>query len=303
MGPTAIGKTALAMAMHDRWPCQLISVDAMLVYQGLNIGTAKPTAEELIHYPHALIDLVPLTESFDVAAFLRLVMSTIEEAWAVGRCPVLVGGSMMYFHALRHGIAEMPSTDPRLRLALEAEGERLGWSAMWQKLRACDPVAAEKIKPHDRQRVIRALAVFESSGTPISEFWRVKRSVVPDATRWVQVALMPRGRDWLYRRIEARFDQMLDQGWVDEVAWAMQQAPHSPALRAVGYRQIVAYLQGNLSWPLMIEEGKKQTRRLAKRQCTGLRSWPELMVYHPDDPTANVDEWVEQMTNTLRGEH
>jgi len=283
MGPTGIGKTALAMRLYDHIPCELMSVDAMMVYQGLDIGTAKPTKELLLRYPHALVDVTSPDQVFSVSNFLEAVVPWIEAAWSSKKMPVLVGGTMMYFHALIHGISDLPSADEAIRAELYETGMREGWPKLWASLSLIDPKAAEKIKPNDQQRIQRALEVYRLTGQPISQFWSETHSVLPEETRVWQTALLPRDRAWLYTRLDERFQAMLDQGWVVEVQQALEQYPNAPALRSVGYRQIVDFIRHDTSEKHMIEEAQRATRRLAKRQCTWLNRWVGLHSYEVDD--------------------
>ena len=280
MGPTAVGKTEAAMALADRAEVDLISVDSAMVYRHMDIGTAKPDAEVLGRYPHALIDVREPTEPFSAADFLAGADAAVASALDRGRVPVLVGGSMLYFKAFRDGLATLPSAHPPTRSAIEERAAQQGWKAMHGELERIDPTAAARIHPNDPQRIQRALEVFYVSGTPISEWWdssagqSVRQRL--DCTL-IEVAL---GTDaHLPTRIADRFDAMLERGLIDEVARlrAMPKLDLSkPSMRAVGYRQVWRHLDGDLDLDAMRNEAVKATRQLARRQATWLRSWPDL---------------------------
>lgn len=279
MGPTAAGKTALAMELCDRLPCDIISVDSALIYRGMDIGTAKPTAEELSRYPHRLIDIRGPEQSYSAAEFRHDALAEMAAITAAGRIPLLVGGTMMYFNALQQGLANMPEADPAVRARLEDEARRLGWPAMHSRLARVDPQAAARLKPNDSQRVQRALEVFELSGRPMSELWREQeQTVLPYQVH--SFAVMPPERAELHRRIEQRFHIMLELGLVDEVErvlWSRGDLDLShPSVRCVGYRQVWEYLAGHWDYETMVFKGIVATRQLAKRQITWLRSWNDL---------------------------
>ncbi len=279
MGPTAAGKTALAMALHDRLPCDIISVDSALIYRGMDIGTAKPSADELARYPHRLIDIRGPEQSYSAAEFREDALAEMAKITAAGRIPLLVGGTMMYFNALQQGLAKMPEADPVLRARLEEEARQQGWPAMHRRLAAVDPQAAARLKPNDSQRVQRALEVFELSGRPMSEHWREQeQAVLPYQVH--SFAVMPPERAELHQRIEQRFQLMLELGLVDEVErvlWSRGDLELShPSVRCVGYRQVWEYLAGRWDYETMVFKGIVATRQLAKRQITWLRSWNDL---------------------------
>jgi len=279
MGPTAAGKTALAMELCDRLPCDIISVDSALIYRGMDIGTAKPTAEELGRYPHRLIDIRGPEQSYSAAEFRQDALAEMAAITAAGRIPLLVGGTMMYFNALQQGLANMPEADPAVRARLEEDARRLGWPAMHSRLAQVDPQAAARLKPNDSQRVQRALEVYELSGRPMSELWREQeQTVLPYQVH--SFAVMPPERAELHRRIEQRFHLMLELGLVDEVErvlWSRGDLDLShPSVRCVGYRQVWEYLAGHWDYETMVFKGIVATRQLAKRQITWLRSWNDL---------------------------
>lgn len=278
MGPTASGKTALAMHLYDNLPCELISVDSALVYRGMDIGTAKPAPEELQSYPHRLIDIRDPAESYSAAEFREDALAAMAEITAAGKVPVLVGGTMLYFNALQKGLAPLPEANPELRAELEADAERLGWPALHERLAKLDPAAGERLKPTDSQRIERALEVVLLTGKPISEHW-AEQSQAALPYNLLPLALMPGDRSRLHQRIEQRFDQMLAQGFEEEVLRLYERGDlHAdlPSIRCVGYRQMWDYIEGRLSYDEMRYRGIVATRQLAKRQLTWLRGWQGL---------------------------
>lgn len=278
MGPTASGKTALAMELFDRLPCELISVDSALIYRGMDIGTAKPDAELLARYPHRLIDIRDPAQSYSAAEFRQDALAAMAEISARGRIPVLVGGTMLYFNALQKGLAALPEADPQLRAQIEADAARLGWPAIHERLARLDPASGGRLKPTDAQRIERALEVVLLTGKPISEHW-AEQAEAALPYRVTALGLMPGDRARLHQRIELRFDQMLEEGFEEEVR-RLHARPdlHAelPAVRCVGYRQMWDYLDGRLSYDEMRYRGIVATRQLAKRQLTWLRGWPDL---------------------------
>jgi tRNA dimethylallyltransferase len=276
MGPTASGKTALAMELFDRLPCELISVDSALIYRGMDIGTAKPDAALLRRYPHRLIDIRDPAESYSAAEFRADALAAMAEITAAGRIPVLVGGTMLYFNALQKGLATLPEANPQLRAEIEADAARLGWPALHARLARLDPAAGARLKPTDSQRIERALEVVLLTGKPISEHW-AEQADAALPYRVTPMALMPGDRACLHQRIEIRFDQMLAEGFEEEVRRLHERADlHAdlPSIRCVGYRQMWAYLEGRMSYDEMRYRGIVATRQLAKRQLTWLRGWP-----------------------------
>jgi tRNA dimethylallyltransferase len=284
MGPTASGKTAAALAIARAIPAEIISVDSALVYRGMDIGTAKPTAEELASAPHHLIDIIDPAEAYSVAQFRAATLQLVEEISARGKLPLLVGGTMMYFKGLTAGLDNLPTADAGLRERIEAEAAIIGWPGMHEKLRALDPVTAERLKPNDAQRINRALEIIELSGRPMSELLtgREKLELPFDL---LSFALEPSDRAVLHRRIATRFDQMLgtsdESGIVAEVAGLRARGdllPSMPSMRCVGYRQAWEYLDGSIDRAGLRETGIVATRQLAKRQLTWLRAMPERIV-------------------------
>jgi len=279
MGPTASGKTALAVSLVERFPLEIISVDSALVYRGMDIGSAKPDAATLARAPHHLLDIRDPTEAYSAAAFCDDARRLMAGIVARGRVPLLVGGTMLYFRALLRGLDDLPRADPALRKELEAEAKARGWPALHAELAAVDPATAARLAPNDSQRIGRALEIFQLAGTPMSALLDRAQSELP--YRVLQLALIPSDRAVLHQRIAARFDAMLAEGLVDEVEFLRRAdalSPDLPAMRAVGYRQAWAYLDGDIDMKALREQGIAATRQLAKRQLTWLRSWPNAVV-------------------------
>ena len=277
-GPTAIGKTAHAIAIADEVPAHLISVDSAMVFRHMNIGTAKPSADELKAYPHALIDLIEPTQNYSAADFLRDAQAQVELAWRHDKLPVFVGGTMLYFRALRDGLAQMPDRDAGVRAALESEAARNGLPALHAQLRDIDPEAARAIDPQNRQRLIRALEVYKLTGKPISSFWDTEHGgLLPQLNgKLLEHALVPADRKHLHQRINTRFEQMLHEGFVDEVQklWSRGDLhADMTSMRCVGYRQVLPLVTGDCTLAEATERGQAATRQLAKRQLTWLRGW------------------------------
>ncbi len=277
MGPTASGKTGLALSLAEKIDCEIVSVDSALVYRGMDIGTAKPTADEQAIAPHWLIDILDPAQSYSVAAFYNDAVRLIGEIHGRGKIPVLTGGTMMYFNALINGISPLPKSDEVIREAISQEAEVYGWAAMHDQLRQVDPVSAQRIHPNDPQRLTRALEVFRSSGQTLTHWQNQK--VKPCPYSITQFAIAPSDRAVLHERIAQRFDLMLDAGLIAEVENLRARGDlHEdlPSIRSVGYRQVWHYLEGALTYPQMRERGIIATRQLAKRQLTWLRGWEEL---------------------------
>ena len=277
MGPTASGKTGLAMELCQHLPCELISVDSALVYKGMNIGTAKPTAAELEQAPHRLIDLIDPSEAYSAADFRRDALAAMAEITAAGRIPLLVGGTMLYFKALLEGLSPLPSANPEIRAQIEAQAQLHGWAALHLELAKIDPVAAARIHPNDPQRISRALEVFRITGRSLTELTAHKGAPLP--YKVVQFAIAPSDRRELHTRIDARFVQMLAAGFEQEVQSLMDRGdlhPDLPSIRCVGYRQMWDYLSDVVGYDDMVARGQAATRQLAKRQLTWLRSWPDV---------------------------
>ena len=280
LGPTAAGKTDAAVALAERLPCRLISMDSALVYRGMDIGTAKPPAKLLGRHPHALIDIRDPAAPYTAADFVADADLEVRHALEQGQVPVLVGGAMLYARAFRDGLAALPPANPEVRAAIAAEAAAQGWPKLHNRLAAVDPVAAANIHPHNGARLQRALEVFETSGKPISAYWREQgKSAAPQrlGQELLEFALMPEDRAALHRRIAERFDAMLAQGFVDEVRTLRARGDLHlglPSMRAVGYRQVWRHLDGAWDAERMRAKGIAATRQLARRQLTWLRSWP-----------------------------
>lgn len=274
MGPTAAGKTELALKLCEHLPCEIISVDSALVYRDMDIGTAKPTPDILARFPHHLIDIIEPTEAYSAARFREDALHCMSQITSVGRIPLLVGGTMLYFRALERGLSELPAADPELRASLEAEMAREGSVAMHRRLQQIDPEAAARIHPNDPQRIQRALEVYELTGQTLSQL-QAAGGGQPLSYRLAKLILAPSARSELHRRIELRFRQMLDAGFVEEVRQLRARGDLTadmPAMRAVGYRQVWEYLDGQVSFDEMVHHGIVATRRFAKRQLTWLRA-------------------------------
>jgi len=284
MGPTASGKTAAALAIAQDRPVEIISVDSALVYREMDIGTAKPSSEELAAVPHHLIDIIDPLDAYSVAQFRDDTLRLVSEISARGALPLLVGGTMMYFKGLVDGLDDLPGADPALRAELDAEAARIGWPGMHARLRVLDPVTAERLAPNDAQRINRALEIIALSGQPMSSL--LARRAKPELPfELVSFALEPNDRAVLHQRIALRFEQMLgrrdDSGLVAEVAKLRARgdlSPSLPSIRCVGYRQSWDYLDGNINRSELRELGIIATRQLAKRQITWLRAMPDRIV-------------------------
>jgi tRNA dimethylallyltransferase len=279
MGPTASGKTRLALELTQHLPCDIISVDSAMVYRGMDIGTAKPTAAELALAPHRLIDIADPADPYSAGHFCRDATKEIEKILANGRIPLLVGGTMLYFRALQNGLSPLPSADPAIRQQIAQEAAESGWPALHQRLQDIDPIAANRIRPQDAQRIARALEIHAITGISFTEFCR-QSEAEPAAYRMINLALMPEDRTHLAQRIAIRFKQMLQQGLIAEVAHLKKRGDlHAdmPSMRAVGYRQVWDYLASAMPDAQEMEERAViATRQLAKRQMTWLRSWPQM---------------------------
>ena len=315
-GPTASGKTAAALALAQRWPVEIISVDSALVYRGLEIGTAKPSAQERAAVPHHLIDIRDPAQAYSAAEFRRDALELIEKIRQRGRHPLLVGGTLLYLRALTEGLDEMPTADPTVREVIAAQAHAQGWPALHAQLARVDPITAQRLPPNDSQRIARALEVWQVSGRPLSSFHQSggTRLRLP-----VQLlSLEPQDRAWLHQRIAIRFAQMISEGLLDEV-WSLMQRPELqadlPSMRCVGYRQgwQVLFQAANgrpahgAALPLLsdaqrqrlLETGVAATRQLAKRQITWLRSMPERHVLACDE--ARVQDQLLRQVQTIWG--
>ncbi len=288
MGPTASGKTGAAVALYSRLPVELISVDSALVFQGMDIGTAKPDAETLRQAPHHLIDIIPPTSAYSAANFRTDALRLMAEITARGKIPLLVGGTMLYFKALQGGLSNLPEADPDVRRQIEQEAAQIGWPAMHAKLAQVDPQAAARLQPNDVQRIERALEVYQLTGQNMTALHQASTG---DALpyRLLKIALVPSERKVLHERIALRFDQMLADGFVDEVRALLQKYPEltadSTAMRCVGYRQALEYLAAQYDINELRDRGIFATRQLAKRQLTWLRGMDDIVeidCLHPD---------------------
>jgi len=286
MGPTASGKTALALALHDALPCDIISVDSALIYRDMDIGTAKPTLDELAKYPHRLINLRDAAQSYSAADFCQDALIEIAKIRANNRIPLLVGGTMMYFKSLIEGISPLPAANSDIRQQIEAEAAEQGWDAMHEQLVNIDPVSAQRIHPNDPQRLTRALEVFRLTGSTLTQLTQIKGERLDGDI--LQFAISTKERSTLHDRIELRYQQMIAQGFEQEVIKLKERSDlheNLPSIRCVGYRQMWQYLNGEYDHKEMIFRGVCATRQLAKRQLTWLRSWPDLQWLTTDDET------------------
>ncbi|EEP96812.1 tRNA delta(2)-isopentenylpyrophosphate transferase [Yersinia aldovae ATCC 35236] len=294
MGPTASGKTALSIALRQRLPVELISVDSALIYRGMDIGTAKPGAAELALAPHRLIDIRDPAESYSAADFRKDALKEMADITAAGRIPLLVGGTMLYFKALLEGLSPLPSADLPVRQRIEQQAAEQGWEALHQQLAEIDPVAAARIHPNDPQRLSRALEVFYISGKTLTELTKISGETLP--YRVHQFAIAPVSRELLHRRIELRFHQMLDAGFEQEARALFDRGDlHTdlPAVRCVGYRQMWSYLSGEIDYNEMVYRGVCATRQLAKRQMTWLRGWSSVQWLDSDKPGEALDSVIQ----------
>ncbi|WP_394205903.1 tRNA (adenosine(37)-N6)-dimethylallyltransferase MiaA [Shewanella waksmanii] len=277
MGPTASGKTALAIELVEQHDCEIISVDSALIYRQMDIGSAKPDAAELARAPHRLIDIRDPSESYSAADFRQDALTEIEDILSKGKTPLLVGGTMMYFKALLEGLSPLPAADDAIRAQIAAEAEDKGWQAMHDELAQFDAVAAARIHPNDPQRLSRAIEVYRISGKSLTELTQTKSEALPYNV--AQFGISPKDRKQLHLSIEERFKLMLNQGFIEEVERLKSRGDlhlDLPSMRCVGYRQVWQYLDGDYDYNTMVEKAVVATRQLAKRQLTWLRGWPEL---------------------------
>ncbi len=298
MGPTAAGKTDLAVEMHQRFPVEIISVDSALVYRGMDIGTAKPDAETLAKAPHRLIDIRGAEQAYSVADFRQDALREMAEISRAGRVPLLVGGTMLYFRSLEHGLSELPSADPGVRDSLVQQAAEIGWPAMHEILQQKDPLAASRIHPNDPQRIQRALEVIAISGQPISEL-QAQSAGEPLPYRLHKMIVAPSQRSVLHQRIALRFEMMMKAGFIDEMKSLYSRSDLNaalPSMRAVGYRQAWEWLEGSTSFEQMQEKAIAATRQLAKRQLTWLRRESHIMWYD-----LSTDGVWEEALESLRG--
>ena len=281
-GPTAAGKSASTLALAERWPLEIVNVDSATIYRGMDIGTAKPSSAEQALVPQHLLDILDPAQSYSAAEFRADALRLIGEITARGRIPLLAGGTMMYYKALRDGLDDLPQADPALRAELEARAARDGWPALHAELARLDPVTAARLAPNDSQRIQRALEICQLSGQPMSALLGRQRAAAGEAdNRYLTISLEPSERAALHARIEQRFDAMLANGLLDEVRGLHARAdlhPGLPSVRCVGYRQMWAHLDGEISLEDAREQGIAATRQLAKRQITWLRAQPERVI-------------------------
>lgn len=280
MGPTASGKTALAIQLRQQLPVEIISVDSALIYRGMDIGTAKPTAEERLLAPHRLIDIKDPSESYSAADFRQDALEEMRQIVAAGKIPLLVGGTMLYYKALLEGLSPLPAADPALRAQIEQKAQEVGWHQLHQELAQVDPIAAQRIHSNDPQRINRALEVYYLTGKSLTELTAQKGEPLPYTL--LQFAITPQDRQLLHERIAQRFHAMLAQGFEQEVKKLYNRGDlHTdlPSIRCVGYRQMWEYLAGQCSYDEMVYKGICATRQLAKRQITWLRGWKSELVW------------------------
>lgn len=292
MGPTASGKTELAIRLRQKYPVEIISVDSALIYKGMDIGTAKPDEREQQLAPHRLIDILDPAQSYSAADFRRDALQAMNEIASQGKIPLLVGGTMLYFKALLEGLSPLPAANPEIRQQIEQEALTKGWSVLHDELKEIDPVSAARIHPNDPQRLSRALEVFRISGKTLTELTQTKGESLPFRVK--QFAIAPKDRAELHRRIELRFDKMMEAGFEQEMKTLHAREdlhPDLPSIRCVGYRQMWDYLDGNGTLDEAIYRGICATRQLAKRQITWLRSWDSLTWLDSED--------IEQSLETL----
>lgn len=291
MGPTASGKTALAINLLKTLPVELISVDSALIYRGMDVGTAKPSAEELAQAPHRLLDILDPAEAYSAADFRRDALKEMAEITASGRIPLLVGGTMLYFKALLEGLSPLPSANPEIRARIEQQAAEQGWDALHRELQEIDPVAARRIHPNDPQRLSRALEVFFISGKTLTELTQTSGDALPYQVH--QFAIAPASRELLHQRIEQRFHQMLASGFEAEVRALFARGDlHTdmPSIRCVGYRQMWSYLAGEVPYDDMVYRGICATRQLAKRQMTWLRGWQGVHWLDSEKPESALQD-------------
>ena len=305
LGPTASGKTAVASELLKYLDCRLVSVDSAQVYKRMDIGSAKPSAQELLNAPHALIDIREPWQTYSAADFCEDAVAEINSAKSDGQVAVLVGGTMMYFRSLLQGLAALPAANPQVRQQIAERASRDGWQAVHSELATIDPLAAERIHPNDPQRIQRAMEVYLLTGETISD--RQKQSVARLSGNLLKVGLVPDDRAHLHQSINLRFDTMLERGLIDEVTTLQSCSKvhrELPSQRCVGYRQVWDYLCDELSDKQLPEKGKAATRQLAKRQLTWMRSMKDLVMYDPQQKTAvDIASDIAKQVATFNGNH
>ncbi|HHW7570634.1 TPA: tRNA (adenosine(37)-N6)-dimethylallyltransferase MiaA [Mannheimia haemolytica] len=302
MGPTASGKTDLAITLRQELPVEVISVDSALIYKGMDIGTAKPSKEELALAPHRLIDILDPAESYSAMNFHADALREMADITAQGKIPLLVGGTMLYYKALLEGLSPLPSADPAIRSEIESRAAQHGWATLHQELVKIDPVAGARINPNDSQRINRALEVFYITGKTMTELTAQQGEALP--YNILQFAIAPQDRAVLHQRIEQRFHKMIELGFEEEVKRLFLRKDlhiNLPSIRCVGYRQMWEYLQGDISLDEAIFKGICATRQLAKRQITWLRGWQgELTWLDSLAPTSSKAKMVEKIDHYLK---
>ncbi|MCH4224413.1 MAG: tRNA (adenosine(37)-N6)-dimethylallyltransferase MiaA [Alcaligenes faecalis] len=288
-GPTASGKSASTHILAQHWPIEVIVMDSATIYRDMDIGTAKPSAQEQAAIPHHLLDIRDPVESYSAAEFATDATRLIQEIQARGHYPVLCGGTMLYYKALREGLNDLPQADPAIRQQLDERAQEIGWPGMHAELTRIDPVTAARLAPRDSQRIQRALEIFHISGKTMSDWLKDKAQPQEGSHRYVTLSLEPEDRSWLHKRIAVRYQDMIKQGLLQEVEKLYQRPdlhPGLPSIRCVGYRQLWSYLDGEVSLDLAIEQAIAATRQLAKRQLTWLRSEPERQQFNCQNPQA-----------------
>ncbi|EKO3577066.1 tRNA (adenosine(37)-N6)-dimethylallyltransferase MiaA [Vibrio metschnikovii] len=296
MGPTASGKTDLAIRLRQKYPVEIISVDSALIYKGMDVGTAKPDARELALAPHRLIDILDPSEAYSVADFRQDALREMQAIVNEGKIPLLVGGTMLYYKALLDGLSPLPAANPAVRQQIESQAQEQGWAALHAQLQQIDPISAARIHPNDPQRLSRALEVYRISGKTLTELTQTKGESIPFRVK--QFAIAPMDRAELHRRIELRFEKMVKSGFEEEVKALYDRNdlhPDLPSIRCVGYRQMWDYFDGNSTLDEAIYRGICATRQLAKRQLTWLRSWDELTWLDSE----NIERAVETLANAI----
>ncbi len=294
MGPTASGKTVLAIALRKQLPVELISVDSALIYRGMDIGTAKPSADELAEAPHRLLDIRDPSQAYSAADFRRDALAAMTEIVQDGRIPLLVGGTTLYFKALLEGLSPLPSADPEVRQRIEEMAREKGWDELHRQLCAIDPVAGSRIHLNDPQRISRALEVFFISGKTLTELTKISGEALPYDV--YQFAIAPASRELLHQRIALRFEQILMSGFEAEARALFERGDlHTdmPSIRCVGYRQMWSYLAGEIDYDEMVYRGICATRQLAKRQITWLRGWENVRWLDSDSPESARNEMLQ----------
>ena len=282
LGPTASGKTALALALAQSRPIEIISVDSALVYRGMDIGTAKPTLAERALCPHHLIDIIEPTEAYSAAQFAADATRLIHEIHTRGNLPVLVGGTMLYVKALLEPLTELPESNPAIRAEIDAQAKQHGWAHLHAQLAQFDPITAQRLKPTDAQRINRAIEIYRISGKPMSQWWAEDERTHTLPFNPILTALIPEPRSLLHERINQRFLKMMEQGFLDEVRHLRARGDLTvdmPSMRCVGYRQAWEFLDGTVDYDTFIDKGQAATRQLAKRQMTWIRGMPEIQTF------------------------